>query len=311
MNVTTTFNNYYVIILPFYNEENLIYEFIQLLIKNLDNLNENFILLFINDGSSDSSLQVIKTYKTTKKNIQISILDLKNNYGQQNAIKTGLKYIKKNLTLGLNGVITMDTDGEDNPEAIKEIIKLKSFEIIFISRGKRQESFTFKIGYFIYKIIFKLITGKKINFGNYSLINPTVLQRISDENFYHYSAFLSKQKYKIEKIKYDRNKRIFGNSKMGYKNLIIHALKSLIEYFEELIIFQIKVFILITIIFISALSYILYAKFISNNAIIGWSSNILIGLINGMLIMFSSIIISTLLLIIRKTQDNQINRTKQ
>ena len=92
---------------------------------------------------------------------------------------------------------------------------------------------------------------------------------------------------------------------MSFKNLVLHALKSFVEYFEELIFFQIKVFILILFAFGGISMYIMYSKFIIKNAIIGWSSNIIIGLINGLLIMFSSIIISTLLLTIKNTMDQK------
>jgi hypothetical protein len=53
------------------------------------------------------------------------------------------------------------------------------------------------------------------------------------------------------------------------------------------------------------LTYIIYEKFISHTAILGWSSTLLIGLINGILIMFSSIIISTLLMTLKNAMDQK------
>ena len=298
-------SKYFVIILPIFNEKDLIIDFLSLLEKKLNDINENFRLIFVNDGSTDESEVLISNYNIKSTNIQIELIELNSNAGHQNAIRQGLIYSKKNHIDNIKGLIIMDSDGEDNPEAIKELTEINQFDIVFVSRGRRRESLTFKVSYFVYKIIFKLITGRQINFGNYSMISPKVLNAIADKHFFHYSAFLSKLKFNVKKINYDRNKRLNGKSKMGFKNLLIHALKSLIEYFEELIYFQIKVFILILISFLAILIYIAYSKLIAKNAIIGWSSSIIIGLINGLLIMFSSIIVSTLLLTLKNTLDQK------
>lgn len=299
------FDNYFVIILPFFNESNVLNLLIQNLSATLNNIDQNFILLFVNDGSTDDSQQKLEKSEIDNKNIQIMSIELMSNHGHQNAIRQGLIFIREYLIGGLVGTIIMDADGEDNPEAIKELVKKKEFDIVFVTRGKRKESITFKMGYFFYKLIFKMITGKVINFGNYSMISKTVLNAISHKKFFHYSAFLSKHRFKIEHIKFDRNKRIDGKSKMGYKNLLIHAIKSLIEYYEDLIVFQIKVFILILILFAGLLGYVVYEKFISHTAILGWPSTLLIGLINGLLIIFSSIVLSSLIMTVKNNLDQE------
>ena len=298
-------DKYYVILLPFFNESNLLSEFLAILESKLKNIKNNFKLIFINDGSTDNSVDIIRNYKVESDNISLEITNLKGNVGQQNAIRKGLIYVKNKHAENIKGVIVMDADGEDDPDAIEELINLKNFDVIFVSRGRRKESLLFKISYFIYKITFRFITGKQINFGNYSLISPKVLDIIAEKHFFHFSAFLSKQRFKTKKIKYNRNKRLKGTSKMGFKNLLIHALKSFIEYYEDLIFFQIKVFLIILISFSSVSVYIIYSKFVTKKALIGWSSNLMIGLINGLLIMFSSIIISTLLVTIKNTLDQK------
>jgi glycosyltransferase involved in cell wall biosynthesis len=295
--------DFYVIILPFFNEGKVLQELIKQICENISDESENFILLFVNDGSTDDSQNILNNITFNQKNIALKSIELESNHGHQNAIRQGLIYVKQNYFLGLKGLIIMDSDGEDNPEAIKELTKKENFDIVFVVRGKRRESITFKLGYFAYKIIFKLITGKQINFGNYSMISKNVLNSIAEKNFFHYSAFLSKHKFKIENIKFDRNKRIDGKSKMGYKNLLLHAIKSLIEYYEDLIIFQIKVFVLILMFFSGILGYVIYSKYIAHTAILGWPSSLLIGLINGLLIIFSSIVLSSLIMTVKNNLD--------
>ena len=64
-------------------------------------------------------------------------------------------------------VIVIDCDGEDEPAAINELLKKREYEIVTVKRGKRSESFFFKLSYVFYKLIFRFITGKTIDFGCY------------------------------------------------------------------------------------------------------------------------------------------------
>lgn len=300
-------NKNYQIILPVFNEHELIEAFLKLVEKVLAPLDVTFKLVLVDDGSIDNTVEIIHNYQLTTTNITIELLQLSSNQGHQNAIREGIIHASKNMDEHLTGLIIMDADGEDDPEAIKELVSIKDFDIVFVSRGKRKESTTFKFGYFVYKLLFRLITGKTINFGNYSLLSPRVVKSISQKHFFHYSAFLSKQRFNIKKINYNRQKRIDGSSKMAFKNLLFHALKSFIEYSEEVVFFQLKIFACLFLILASTGIYILYAKFIAKNAILGWSSTLLVGLLNSLLIMLSSIIVSTLLLSIKNTLDQKNN----
>lgn len=297
--------SHYVIILPVFNESNLISKLYKSLEIELNQIDKSFTLLFVNDGSTDNTISEIKNINTNSNKIQIQIIQLNANSGHQNAIREGIIYTNDNLLEKTKGIIVMDADGEDNPQAIKELITFERFDIIFVTRGKRKESFSFKLGYFFYKLIFKIITNNSINFGNYSLLSPRVVKSISNKHFFHYSAFLSKQKFDIKTIKYDRLKRLDGKSKMGTKNLLFHGLKSFIEYTEEIVFFQLKIFGILILFLFGIVCYIFYSKFIVKNAVLGWTSSLLAELLNSLLIMFSSIIITTLVLTLKNTLDQK------
>jgi glycosyltransferase involved in cell wall biosynthesis len=304
---------FFIVILPFFNEGELIIDLLKILEFKISKINDDFKLIFVNDGSTDNGAELIDKYNFQSQNISKELIELNSNAGHQNAIRQGIIYAKQNHIDQCKGIIIMDSDGEDNPDALAELANKRNYDVVFVTRGKRKENLTFKISYFFYKILFKIITGKKINFGNYALISPKVLNAIAEKHFFHFSSFLSKQRFNIEYIQYDRNKRLKGKTKMGFKNLLIHALKSFIEYHEELIFFQVKVFIFILIAFTGMLTYVIYEKYISHTAILGWSSTLLIGLINGILIMFSTIIISTLLMTLKNAMDqkNIYHKTKE
>ncbi len=93
----------------------------------------------------------------------------------------------------------MDADGEDDPEALKELLNNEDYDVVHVVRGKRNEGFLFRISYLIYKFIFKIVTGKTLNFGNYCLMNRKVLEATIHNSFVHLAAYLSKQKIKTDR----------------------------------------------------------------------------------------------------------------
>jgi hypothetical protein len=136
------------------------------------------------------------------------------------------------------------------------------------------------------------------------------LQAVSLQTFFHYSAFLSKLRFQKQEIQFDREKRIDGKSKMNYNNLVFHGLKSLIEYSEELLFSLIKVFLFIIVALFGYSLVILYKKFISKEAVTGWTSTLGTNLFNSLLIILGTILISLLILSMKNNLNNH-NKLKQ
>lgn len=299
-----------VIVSPCYNEELVIIKFLKELEDTFHKTDLNFTVVIVDDFSTDSTIKELKKFKFTSDKYELKIIKLNYNVGHQGAIEQGLKFA---AGIEANSYIVIDSDGEDDPEAILELVEMSEIDIVFVSRGKRKESFGFKFGYFIYKIIFKVISGNTIHFGNYSMITRTVLESIQQQEFIHYSAFLSKLKFKKGYLKRDRRFRIDGKSKMSYKSLIFHGLNSLIEYAEDLLFFFIRILLLLLTVFTLFGGYILYSYFISNKAIIGWTSIITVSIINSILITLGIIVLGLLFVSnknIRKKEQNMYSIIK-
>ncbi|MCG8475200.1 MAG: glycosyltransferase [Cytophagales bacterium] len=257
-------------------------------------------LVVVDDASNDSTPEILKNYAFHSPNLSMDVLRLNYNMGHQEAIRQGLQFVHASAA-ATDGIIVMDSDGEDNPAAILRLSELEDFDIVFVERGKRQENRLFKIGYFFYKRLFRTITGQEISFGNFSMISPAVLRSIAQQPFIHYASFLSKQRFRSGKIRFDRRKRINGQSKMSYRSLVFHGLYSLIEYAEEMLFTLIRLFVGLFLLLAGFTGYVLYAKFISRKAILGWASTIISSLMVSSLIIVSTIIIGLLLLSIKKT----------
>ena len=136
----------YTIILPTYNDWKSVSVLLNQIEKYLKKIKNNYKILIINDNSSELSNYKLNKNKFFK---EIKILNLRKNIGSQKAIATGLKYISANKSDKNEKFVIMDSDGEDDPKKIKEIIKNiendKKIEIITMNRTIRKESLFFSI----------------------------------------------------------------------------------------------------------------------------------------------------------------------
>jgi polyisoprenyl-phosphate glycosyltransferase len=288
------------ILLPCYNESSLIKKIEILLLNNIKDLPFLFEIVFINDGSTDETSNIISTFNTDLSNVNITLLNLDYNCGHQKAILAGLQYVQN---IDFQNILVMDADGEDDPEAIHEILKYRNYDYVQVIRGKRKEILWFRIMYYIYKKLFKILIGKKINFGNYSLINKKLVNAAVDNTFLHYAAFLNNQKCLKKTIIWDRAKRLDGKSKMSFISLFYHAINSMIENSEQLLFFFIKISFFILFGIIILVCVVLYKKFISFEAVTGWSSSLISTLFNSFLICIGIFIIGII-------QSNILNKIK-
>lgn len=219
-------------VIPTFNDEHSLKRLIDNINKELKNFTLHFII--IDDYSSDD-------YKTLDTFHKLDLIKLKKNQGSQKAISIGLKYLK-DKEIDFDYVIIMDADGEDKPNYLKLLIDEAQNNnnnfIIFASRKKRMEIFTFKFLYFLYKLLFRTLTGNRINFGNYSCVPKKFLNDIIKSPFIdlHYSAAIIKSKLNYSTIPCDKGIRYSGDSKMSFSNLFTHGLKSLSIFTKEIFI---------------------------------------------------------------------------
>jgi glycosyltransferase involved in cell wall biosynthesis len=265
------------IVTPCFNEGETILSFLNNLCDVLQKLPHHFQIVVVDDCSYDNTVEKLKSWKCNCSNAELHLIVLKYNSGHQQAIFQGLLYTKQ---LQQTHVIIMDADGEDDPKAIVPALQKSDADIVEIKRGKRKESVGFMLSYYFYKLLFKVITGKKMDFGNYCILRYAIVERIQLTSFIHLPAYLLKQKASKSFIVFDRNKRIQGKSKMGYKNLLLHAFKSFIEFGDDMLLWFLRVFAVVFILLIATSVNLLYQKFITQTAILGWFSTLSLGLIN-------------------------------
>jgi glycosyltransferase involved in cell wall biosynthesis len=281
-----------VVIAPCFNEGVVAVRFVEELEQVLSRLPQRFTIVMVDDASTDDTLQRLQGLRMQADNVALQPISLSYNMGHQEAIYQGLQYAS---TLQADHFIVMDSDGEDDPAAIVELVGLADVPIVFVARGKRSESLGFRIGYWFYRKLFRFICGRSISFGNYSMIDAHVLDAVLDRSFLHYAAFLSRQRVAQRIIVRDRRPRIDGTSKMSFRSLSIHAFRSLIEYSEEVLNIFLRGFIYLAVVFLVCFLAIVLVKAFSSWAIPGWASILSVSLFNSMLLCLGFFAIGLLL----------------
>ncbi len=260
-----------VIIIPLYKD----WDCLEILIEKIKNIKQpDFVatkIIVVDDFSLEQLPEYLSKYLNT-----IDVLELTRNLGHQKAINIGLSYAVENYPNAINFVI-MDADGEDLPEDIPKLIdsiRNEKYGVCFAHRGKRNEKLVFQLYYRFYKLLFRVLTGKKISFGNFCILTNASAKRIIHvpEIWLHFSSGVIKSKLTVFTIPTSRGFRYLGESKMNYTNLINHGL-SAISVFSELVAVRITLIsIFISIFSVVGIGIVLYMKEVAHLAIPGWAS---------------------------------------
>jgi glycosyltransferase involved in cell wall biosynthesis len=290
------------ILMPCYNEGKSICSFLDRVTEVTGMEKEfSFNILVIDDCSLDNSLDELRSYQCKAENASLHIISNFFNSGHQASIYQGLLYTAK---LDQDFVIIMDSDGEDDPAAIPLLLRNMNYDIVEVKRKKRSEGILFRVLYSFYKIFFRLITGKIMNYGNYCMLRNSVVEKIRHTSFIHLPAYLLKQQGKRAYISYNRSVRMEGKSKMGYKELFIHAFKSFVEFGNDLLLWFLRLFGLVFIGLVAISLNLFYQKFISHTAIPGWFSTLFIGLLNLAMLCMGFFVLGILLINMMHHRNN-------
>ena len=220
-----------IILIPVYNDWESLSKLIAETSSQIKNLKEySFNYIIVNDGSTLARPNI----KVPENIDGIKIINMKTNRGHTTCIAYGIHHVTQNEKF--DRLILMDGDGEDRPEEIVTLIKKnleKSNHSVVAKRVKRSEGILFKILYQTHKLITIIFAGKKINFGNFSLLTREDLFLLSSrENLWSsYSGTFKKYIKNYEEINSIRGERYFGPSKMSIFKLLLHSF-SIIAIFK-------------------------------------------------------------------------------
>jgi glycosyltransferase involved in cell wall biosynthesis len=265
-----------IVCIPVYND----WQAVDLLLEKLDHeiatLQGRVSIIIVDDGSTESIPN--KLSKPPLNIDKIEILHLRRNLGHQRAIAMGLSYIYANYKC--QAVLIMDGDGEDDPKDIIALIdrcnERAGRKIIFAKRSKRTEGMLFKLGYVSYKALHYILTGIRVEVGNFSIIPYQLLSRLMgvSEIWNHYAASVFHARLPLEMIPIPRGERIAGKPKMNLISLVVHGM-SAVSVFGETVAVRLLCFVGISMtLTLAGLTATVLTKFFTDLAIPGWATNL-------------------------------------
>ena len=226
-----------IILIPVYNDWESLNKLLSEINENIKSFSDiNFECLIVNDASTIQSSEL----KKPSNFLSIDLLNMKENRGHARCNAFGIRYAIQNKEF--DNLILMDGDGEDRPEEIKSLIeKTKENPSLSVvaKRVKRSEGLFFQFLYQLHKVITFIFTGKNVNFGNYSILTRSDVEKLHSKAslWSSYSGSVKKNLKSFQEINSTRGLRYFGPSQMSLFKLMVHSF-SIIAVFKYQVFFR-------------------------------------------------------------------------
>lgn len=218
------------IIIPAYNEEEALPALMERITKFADDTKDyDFEFLFVNDGSKDRTIELIKEYR--EKDKRVCYVDFARNFGKETAMKAGIDYATG------DAVVFLDADLQDPPEVITEMIKYweEGYDDVYAQRNSRKgETWMKKFTSKMYYKVLQDLTNVPIqrDTGDFRLLDRRCVNalKVMKESQRNSKSMFSWIGYKKKAIFYDRDPRVAGKTKWNYSKLINLAIDGITSF---------------------------------------------------------------------------------
>lgn len=190
-------------------------------------------VLIVDDGSTEP---VFLTPEDVPPRLSsVEILHLGCNLGHQRAIAVGL--VEAVRRERYDAIVVIDADGEDRPQDAALLLEVHSKDpqaVVVAQRRSRQEAAKFRFFYGVYKALFHALTGRRLDFGNFSVLSACAAERLvlMGELWNHYPAAIMRSRLPIVRVPLDRQQRYAGRSRMNFTALVNHGLAGIAAFID-------------------------------------------------------------------------------
>lgn len=217
------------IVVPIYNEEELVSKFHNAIANSLKHVGEDWEIVYVNDGSKDSSLDILRGLQAFDSHIVI--VDLSRNWGHMGAISAGLR-----TAIG-EAIVLMDGDFQDPPEVLPRLIDAwrAGAQIVVGVRRSRQERS--KVLAQLFPLFYRVLGALSdypipLNAGVFSLMDRQALDSINSlrEGNRYLPGLRAWVGYKNSIVYYDRQDRLAGDGKLSFISRIKYAMDAITSF---------------------------------------------------------------------------------
>ncbi len=280
------------VVVPLYNEEEVLLETYKRLKKVMDSINEPYEIVFVNDGSRDKTAQMV--YEICNKDATIKFIDFARNFGHQTAITAGMDFSEG------DSVVVIDADLQDPPELIPKMIEKwrEGYDVVYGKRASRKGETFFKK--FTAKVFYRFLRSMTdvdipVDTGDFRLIDRKVceaLKLVNERNRY-IRGIISWLGFKQYGLEFNRDKRFAGETKYPLKKMIKFAADAITSFSYKPL--KLASYAGMTLSFVSFvyLVVVLFTKLFMPTKITqaGWASTLAVNLFfNGITLMILGII---------------------
>jgi hypothetical protein len=208
----------------------------------------------------------------------IEVLQLAINLGHQRAIAVGLVSVSQRDDI--RTVVVMDSDGEDRPEDIAALLAAAEKHpehVVLAQRTRRSEGIVFRTGYIVYKLMFRVLIGRTIDFGNFCLLPMSVVRRLvhMPDLWNNLAAAIMRSRLQRIAVPTVRGVRHAGRSHMNLPALVLHGLSAMSVYADQIFVRVLLGTALAAAISVLSALVVVVIRFGTSFGVPGWASTMI------------------------------------
>jgi dolichol-phosphate mannosyltransferase len=263
------------VVLPVYNESAVLPRLVDALAQSLANLNLKYEILFVNDGSTDSSGKRLDRIAET--NSSVKVLHLSRNFGHQSAVHAGLMHTSGDV------VIVMDSDMQDEPSCLADFVEhwRMGFDVVYAVRTNRKENFIKRLLFHAFYRVLNSVSTTTIpnDAGIFSLMDRKVVHNIVQlaESDRYLPGLRQWVGFRQIGIPVERNERHDDKPRVSTYGLFQLAKTALFSFSRVPLSSFYAIASVSVLVCVGCISFTLYHKIFTGLAIPGWASMTIIG----------------------------------
>jgi len=266
-------NPVYSVVVPAYNEEEVILETYKRLTAVMKGMGEEYEIIFVNDGSRDRTAEIIAGF--TIDDPSVRLINFTRNFGHMPAITAGMDNVRG------KAVFIIDADLQDPPELFPEMAKRwkEGYHVAYGKRTKRKGESWFKkiTARFFYRFIRRLTTiDMPQDTGEFRLIDRRVCDAVAKlpERHRYIRGLVSWVGFKQIAVEYVREERFAGETKYPFRKMVSFALDAITAFSYKPLKLATSLGFFLSLVSFIYLLVVLYQRFFTASAISGWASTI-------------------------------------
>jgi undecaprenyl-phosphate 4-deoxy-4-formamido-L-arabinose transferase len=206
------------VVIPVFNEELVLHEFYPRLKKEAENWDKSYELLFVDDGSTDNSFELICKWKKVDSNIRV--IKFTRNFGQQAAVLAGFRQSRGDI------VVQIDSDLQNPPEEIKRLLGAFTDEVdlvVTVPRKRRDSSLRILGSKVLHSLAQALFGSRfKLNLSSFRAMRRSVIEKIDQcqDRSRYMAVLMSWMAVPTVHVEVDHHLRKTGQTKYGILPLL-------------------------------------------------------------------------------------------